>query len=137
MVTVIGLWEPVWMESDRTERRLWKQTVQAYDVDRWIMVPSSGTTFSSPIQYETFEEALEKTEGKKTFLICPRTYPGIDIREYEHPKNAIYVIGSTVDCLTRYAREEDDIVSAYTPQRAEMFGCCFLPLVLHDRMMKS
>jgi hypothetical protein len=136
MVTIIGVWEPDWMDSERTERRLWKQTIQAYEVDKWIMAPATDKVFTSPIQYESIDQAIESIEGKKTFFVSPRTYKGVDIKGYQHPENAIYVIGSAVEDLVRFVKDGDDIVSVYTDTQAALFGCCFLPIILHDRYMK-
>ena len=136
MVTVIGLWEPVWMDSERSERRLWKQTMQAFKVDQWIMTPSNGKVFSCPVQYDTIEEALNSVEGKKTFFVPSKTAKGIKLEDYKHPKNAIYVIGSAAENLKKYMTDDDDIVTLYTDGDTDLFGCCFIPIVLYDRFLK-
>ena len=137
MVTVIGIWEDTWMEAERTERRLWKQTIQGFNVDRWIMAPSNGKVFSTPIQYDTIQEALDSVEGKKTFCVPPKTFNGIDLLEYKHPQDGIYVIGSGAESLMGLVREGDDIVSVSTPSDTDLFGVCFVPIVLYDRLIKN
>lgn len=137
MVTVIGLWEDVWLDTERSERRLWKQTIQAFKVDRWVMVPSNGKEFTSPTQYDTMQEALDAVEGKKIFLIPPeRVGNSLDLVKYEHPEDATYVFGNVPENLVSYIRPEDDVVSIYTPAQTDMFGGVALAAVLYDRHFK-
>jgi len=142
MITVLGLWDPVWMDPARTERRLWKQTIKAYAVDTWGMVPPRGGPFSSPVQYETPAEMLAAHDGPRTFLIAPDSVPHgharrYELAEYEHPGRAIYVLGNTADGLAKHVRPCDDVVSMRTTVRAHMFGHAVICAVLYDRQSKG
>jgi tRNA(Leu) C34 or U34 (ribose-2'-O)-methylase TrmL len=114
---------------------MWSQTIDAFGVDRWCMVPHCGTTFSSIDQHQTIQEALAAYPGKKTFLITPKSAPdAIPLQDYAHPENAIYVFGNTADGLVKYVTDDDDVVAIFTPVTCSMFGHTVLPTVLFSRM---
>lgn len=126
MITVIGIWEPTWFEYAKTERRVWKQTIDSFNVDVWCM-------YVDP-------EEMERDEKPWTFLVAPRSCDenAIPLTEFEHPKDAVYVFGNTPNHLKRYIREGDQVVTIPVPNpNASMFGHCALPVVLYDRMIKS
>ncbi len=135
-VTVASLWDPKWMEAERTERRIWKQTIQAYDVDHWIMAPGRPGQFTSPQQFETVDEMMDFFRPPRTFLIAPKTMKGKPLENYKHPEHAIYVLGNTADNMVRFIRPGDHVVSIYTPTESAMFGHAVLGTVLYDRARK-
>ena len=139
MVTVLGLWESDWMDAERTERRLWKQTIEAFAVDTWAMVPQKGGPFTSPIQYATAAEMLAAHPGPKVFLMMPESSPAgaVRLRDFVHPAGAIYVLGNGHEDLASYVQEGDQIVSIETPQPAALFACAALSAVLFDRLAKE
>ena len=142
MITVLGLWEDEWMEADRTERRLWKQTIQAFGVDAWGMSPPQGGTFTSPVQYADLTTMLAAHPGPKVFLIPENTALANDLtstslESFVHPADAIYVFGSSVESLVPYLTEDDDVVSILTPVEAHLFSVAALASVLYDRLVKS
>lgn len=137
MITVLGMWEDAWMEAERTERRLWKQTIQAFEVDTWGMCPTHGGPFTSPIQYDDLASMLAAHSGPKTFLIpAGRVEDSQSLREYEHPEDAIYVFGNSPENLVGYVDEDDDVVTIDTPSSQVLFAPVVLSVVLYDRMAK-
>lgn len=137
MVTVLGMWESTWMEAERTERRLWKQTIQAFQVDTWAMAPCKGGPFTSPVQYDTLAEMLEAHPGPKTFLIPPGRTDAIDLVDYEHPEDGIYVFGNVPQNLVSYITDEDIVVMIDTPHQSDLFASACVSVVLYDRIAKS
>ena len=138
MLKVLGLWETGWMECERTERRLWKQTIQAYAVDFWGMSDVRGGPFTSPIQYASLAEMLAAHPGPKTFLIPPTSYEGgTSLASYTHPEDATYVFGSSPENLVSYVTEQDTVVSICTPVESVLFAAGALCAVMHDRCAKS
>jgi len=138
MVTVLGVWESGWMDAERTERRLWKQTIQAYAVDVWAMSAVKGGPFTSPLQYATVEEMLAAHPGPKTFLIPPGRVEGsLDLSAYRHPEHAIYVFGNSNNNMVNYVESGDDVVSILTPKTTDMFAPVALAPVLYDRLCKQ
>lgn len=139
MVTVLGIWETVWMESERTERRIWKQTIQAFAVASWGMTPVNGGPFTSPKQEATLAELLAAHPGPKTFLVPTFRAAELsaeNLSDYTHPKDAIYVFGSTAESMVRHIAPGDDIVTIQTPQHTDMFAPAVLAAVLYDRSTK-
>jgi len=138
MVTILGLWEVLWMEAERTERRLWKQTLQGFGYDQWAMAPVQGGTFTSPVQYPDLASMLAAYPGPKTFLIPPGRVDGsLPLCSYTHPADAIYVFGNTTENLVGHVSEFDEVVSICTPFAPEMFPSEALAIVLYDRMIKA
>lgn len=138
MIAVLGLWEKDWMDHERTERRIWKQTIQAYNVDRWCMAVAPPGQFTSPIQYAHIDDMFNAPEhqGVRTFLVAPRTMEGTPLQNYEHPQDAIYVFGDAADNLVRFIRPQDHVVSIFTPSQAAMFAHAVVGTVLFDRARK-
>ncbi len=139
MVIVLGMWER-WGPK-RTERRLWKQTLTAFAVDQWGMCDVNGGPFTSPVQYADLETMLAAYPGPKTFLIPPGRVSSprrnADLVHYQHPADAIYVFGRGGESLVRCVTSHDDVVSIYTPDRAELFGAVAVGAVLYDRLVKQ
>ena len=141
MVTILGMWEPTWMSAERTERRLWKQTVQAFAVDTWAMSPAQGGEFTSPVQYADLAAMLAAHPGPKTFLIPEDTATTaglsfVDLPDYAHPTNAIYVFGSGTVNMVDHVTEADDVVCICTPGSTHMFAPGVVVAVLVDRCSK-
>lgn len=146
-VTVIGMWEANWMDAERSERRLWKQTIDAYDVDVWAMCPANQYVFTSPAQFPTMQAALDAHPGPKTFLIRPGILPSVvppvipaieqGLPAYQHPADAIYCFGNSNEHLGNYVTISDHVVSINTPVNSAFFGCCALTAVLYDRSAKA
>ncbi len=126
------------MDSDRTELRLWKQTIEAFGVEHWCMSPTNNVVYTSPIQHADMEAALAAHPGKKTFMIMPgRMDPVADLKTYVHPENAIYVFGCGTDNLVGHVTADDDVVGMHTPSLTAMFGSAAVAAVLWDRLQKS
>jgi len=141
MITVIGAWEPNWMDAERTERRLWKQTLQSYQVDEWRMWPPQGGVFTSPLQFDNLTSSLEGTTGTRIFVTPEKTTQDfnlttIDLTEYEHPEDAVYIFGSTDQNNRDIIRDGDDVVTIFTPQMTDWFAPVALSAVLYDRFSK-
>lgn len=143
--TVIGCWEPDCADAEKTERRLWKQTIQAYGIGTWYMAPQNQYTFTSPLQTASITDALTATvdTGKRVFLIPQSTVetslpdrPIVYLHNYTHPADAVYIIGSGSESLASYVTDQDDVVSFNTPATTDMFGCVALGIVLADRQNK-
>jgi len=137
VITVLGLWESLWFEGERTERRIWKQTIQAFGVRHWAMCGINGGPFSSPAQFPDVESMLAAYPGRRTFLIPPGRVESVDLVDYSHPPDAIYVFGNTTESLARYVTPNDDVVSIHTAAPVDLFPYPALGAVLYDRMAKS
>lgn len=141
-VTVLGLWETGWMEAERTERRLWKQSIQAFEVDAWAMCGVRGGPFTSPVQHDDLAAMLAAHVGPKTFLMPKGTADAAelsytDLVAYAHPSDAIYVFGNSGENLVSSVGPEDEVVAICTPAEAAMFASSAVVAVLYDRLAKA
>jgi len=144
MITVIGMWEPDWMESGRTERRFWKQTLQSYKVDEWIMCPPQGRVFTSPLQFADVATALANTAntGKRIYLTPAKTAIANDIpytmmNNYVHPTDAIYIFGSGAVDNVSLITANDDVVAIDTVTDTDWFAPLAMSVALYDRFSKA
>jgi hypothetical protein len=138
VVTVIGMWEPGYtLEQTFIEDTVWKQTLSAYAVDRFIMVTYPDVridTVSSPEQYDTMEDALNSTTGERVFLSYPVEW-SVLLRDFTHPPDAVYVFGRPGDDLSQYIRPEDHKIHIQTTNNVDMLGCSCVAAVLYARSL--
>lgn len=139
MITVIGMWEPGYTdEQSYFENTVWNQTISCFAVDRYIMVCGEETglkAVSKPEQYDTMDEALSTTKGKRIFLTFP-IKGAKDMKTFKHPKNAVYIFGKPSDNLLKYVRKQDIKLHIFTPNNVDMLACSCVAAVLYDRMVK-
>jgi hypothetical protein len=137
MVTVVGMWEPGYsLEQMFFEDTVWKQTLSAFAVDRFLMVTSDTIipNRSKPEQFPTMEDALASTEGERVFLtFAPDN--ALDMKSFAHPDNAVYVFGRPGDDLIQYIRPEDHRVHIDTPNNVDMLACSCVAAVLYARSL--
>ena len=139
MVTVLGMWER-WLEPERFERRVWKNTIEAYGVGQWAMCDIHGGPLASPVQYADLVTMLAAYPGHKTFLVPPHSLEGgiVTLSEYTHPADAIYVFGRGGENLVNHVTPDDDVVSIHMPlEGAELYAAVALAAVLYDRAVKA
>lgn len=128
MVTVIGMWEPGFREYEQIiEYRMWKQSIAAFDVDRWCMVgegPDRVTSFES---FDSMPEALATVTCPRFFLVPDAGQP---LEKVYRPMDHVLVFGNAQESLTRYLGPTDVIAHIKTPKPVDMFAACVLPMVL-------
>ena len=145
MITIIARWESGWFGKEYgvfTEYSFWEQIFIGYAVDRAIFVPK-GLPNHKPEQYKTLTEALKNVEGRRVFL--EKEYRAKEIgrepiflREFVHPKDVVYIIGSSLTNNLKWVRKQDVVLSVdRINKRGDMFGMTMLGIVLHDRMVKE
>lgn len=137
-VSVLGMWER-WLEPERFERRVWKNAIDAFEVDHWAMCDVNGGPFSSPVQHADLTTMLAAHPGPKTFLIPPHSIEGaVNLAEYVHPVNAIYVFGRGGENLVKHVTPADEVVSIHMPLDGnELYAAVAAGMVLYDRRVKS
>lgn len=133
-VTVIGMWEPGFSESEQIiEWRMWKQTVEAFAVDRWVMVRTADNPHPSAGTFERYAKirgALNSLdESLPRVFLTPRG--GIPLKDFVSPRDVVYVFGNaSFDPAVQLMRPQDLRVTIPTPQPIDMFAACVLPYVL-------
>lgn len=139
MITVIGMWEQGYtLEQTFIEDTVWKQTLCAFAVDRFVMVDYPEVhidNVTSPEQFPTMEDALASSEGERVFLSYQTVEGILDMKNFVHPIDAIYIFGRPGDNLTRYMREKDHKVHIATPNNTDMLGCSCVAAVLYARSL--
>lgn len=131
-ITVIGVWEPGFTDYEQIiEWRMWKQTLAAYGVNRWIM--SGPKPNGGAFEYaKNLDEALEMADGE---IVLLEPWNGIPLKEFSHPEKAVYVFGNALLGLEKY-RDSAISVNIPTPNPTDMFAAACLPTVLNDRYEK-
>ena len=130
MVTVVGMWEPGFSDEQMfIEWRMWKQTILAFEVDRWLMVGSQGPGGRYEA-FDTVQDALDASRGDRVFMIPEAGKP---LDQLDHPANVVYIFGNVNESLLSYVRPEDQIASIFTPCPADMFAAACLACVLSYR----
>lgn len=147
MITVLGCWEDTWMDAEITETRIWRQTLAAFQVKRFVMWPdkTNGNQKTGRFdQYSDFKEALASLEGHKTYLMPKFTIDdynlsGQNLKDFIHPENVSYIFGRTPDNLIEYIDFSDDNSFVYidTPQKTDFFGHVAVGITLYDRTIKN
>ena len=115
MITVIAIKDKGWYDNWRTEYRLYDQTCRAYNV-KLKMVDNINDINSDNIVI--FDE-----NGS------------IDLCDFNHPKNAVYVFGRSVQDLKH---DVPDVTSVRinTPNKVALFGAIACGIVLEDMRRK-
>lgn len=138
MITVIGMWEQGYtLEQTFIEDTIWKQTLNAYAVDRFVMVTYPEVYVPNrtvPEQYDTMEEALASSTGERVFLSYP-IEGTVELATFSHPTDAIYIFGRPHDDLSTYINPGDHKVHINTPKNIDMLGCSCVAAVLYARSL--
>jgi hypothetical protein len=143
MITIITRRETGWFDYELgpvTEKNIWEQLCNAFGVNRLILVPTFEKTTLE--QYDTVREALTKVEGVKVFLEIEKRAREIGrepiyLKDFKHPKNAVYIFGNSQTDNSRYVKKDDVLVSVETPNPQDPFGFNIACAVLYDRKVKD
>jgi len=128
-ITVVGMWEPAFSEHEQViEYRMWKQTIAAFDVRRWLMVGKGPSRVSAFEAFDTMEKALETVDCQKVFMV-PEHGQALD--KVWRVNSCAYIFGNAEDNLLSYYKDSQDwIAHLETPKPVDMFAACVLPTVL-------
>ena len=143
-VTVVARWDPGWFGFEYgllTEYSVWEQVLISYGVDRRIFVPKLMVS-STLEQYNTLDEALANVSGQKVFLEKAERAVEIGrepvfLKNFQHPKDAVYIFGNTPTDNSSWVEEDDVLLSIDIPYDGDMFGFTVVGIVLYDRSTKE
>jgi len=136
MITVVGMWEQGYtLEQMFIEDTVWKQTLNAYAVDRFCMVTADEIVpgVSSPEQFASMEEALATTTGERVFLVFSGAEGATLLPDFNHPTDAVYIFGRPGNNLSSYIQPGDHRVHIETPAEIDMLACSCVAAVLYAR----
>ena len=131
MITVVGMWEPSFSEYEQIiEYRMWKQTIAAFNIDRWIMIGKGPERVSSFEYAPTMQDALETINYQRVFMV-PEC--GQELDKVWRTQDCAYIFGNADENLLNYVsddRQRDWVAHLKTPRPVDMFAACVLPAVL-------
>ena len=125
MISVIAFREKGWFETERHERRMWKQTLAAYGV--------KDSNFHLADNGEHFKEILKECSGTPVFM-TPKD--GQLLSDFKHPQDAIYILGNASENLNKYIGDSMQL-TIETPNNTDMFGCVAIAPVLYSHYIKN
>jgi len=114
MLLVVALRDKAWFDKF-TDRALFKQTCDAYGVN--------------------FRIVNDYTEVPTKNLILFEENGEIDLKDFEHPEDAVYLFGRTGYDIKLWFPGVP-AVRIPTPYKSSLFGCVACGIVLEDRLRK-
>lgn len=147
MIKVAGHWELSW-NTPIKEIELWNLLLSDYGISDWYMWPVSGikNTKQSVNLHErhTFKDMLAENEDLNHVYFEPynpvqQKERGIDLRDFQHPKDVLYIFGSAhFNPVSRTKKEDSVIVQVPTIRNTGVLWphqC--LAVCLYDRLVKG
>jgi len=132
MIIIIAKNEKGWLD-EKTDFFQWEHlAVHAYKVDKVHLVHSISEVIDEyPNLKRVFLEPPANTNLIENSLL--------ELKDYDHPKNCIYIFGNSSSNNIRLIRPQDDIVTIHTPnpKATAIFGVCIAAIVLYDRERKK
>lgn len=132
MITLVGILEPGYTpikerfakHKSTPEWLGWKQLAGAYQVKLCLV----------GFHYETMEEALEVTPGRRIFVIPPGRTESIDFKDFTTPPedDIAYIFGCAGNNLTKYIKDGDTVVSIHTPYPADLMAISVVGIILNE-----
>lgn len=139
-IAVAGHWELEW-NTPIKEAELWNLMLRDFSVNDWRMFPVTGIR-----QNEWREVLLREYPDLPTLLQDAQDYThvylepngGVELEEFEHPENAMYIFGSArFRPSSGNIRPQDKSVYIKTIQdKGLLWPTQVLPVVLYDRLKK-
>ena len=148
MIKVAGNWELSW-NTPIKEAELWNLLLRDFDIKDWYMWPVSGIKHHEEYivhlhERHTFKEILDENQDVQHVYVEPQNpvqQPtwGIDLREFEHPKDVLYIFGAVgFNPIIRHKREKDIHITVPTiHNKGVPWPHQMLAVVLYDRLVKG
>lgn len=147
MIKVAGAWELSW-NSPIKECELWNFVLRDFEIKYWYMWPVSGVRNREQrnvqlIERRDLKEILDETQDLIHVFFEPQNprfpHDGIDLRDFEHPKDALYIFGHNhYNPVIHYKKEEDPSVVIPTIQnKGVLWPHQCLAIILYDKLVKE
>ena len=131
MITLVTYYERGWFEP-RTDAFIWRQMKNAFNVDRLIMIPALLPKRTSMDQFDTMQEALESTMGKRIFFEPTGSSHHNSVKYYN---DVVLVFGNANTHNLKHVRPEDTTVKINTPSNSVLFGTQAAAIALAARCL--
>ena len=149
-IVVAGRWELEW-NTPIKEVELWNLLLRDFKIEEWFMWPVTGikhteATWVNLHERESMEEILSDKEVKRLKRVffepynpSQQTMVGKDLREYDHPKNALYIFGSAhFNPVPGHFQNGDHLVQVPTVEnKGVLWPHQCLAICLYDRLTKE
>jgi len=134
VIQVIGSWELGW-NAPIKEYDLWKHMLDDFSIDKWIMSPITGIS-KNVIEVPDISEYLDQQNWADVIFIDENGT--IELEEFQHPENVIYVFGRTGFSAWEAFGRKGKAVKIQTPAGAigGLWAHQAAAIVLYDRWMK-
>jgi hypothetical protein len=133
MIKVAGAWEQGWGLTTESEFPLWEFPCRTYEVSEWymapVLMPPKGRLLT---QVETLQDAIDANPDYT--VVWVEEDGEIDLRDFEHPENALYILGRAGWSEWKNQGRPSNSVVIDTPVKGGMLWAhqC-IPLVLQHR----
>jgi len=147
MIKIAGNWELSW-NTPIKEAELWNFVLRDFEIKYWYMWPISGIRHNenntvSLIEKHDLKSILEDNQNLTHVYVEPdndhyRHY-GTDLRDFEHPKDVLYIFGSAhFNPVIGHKRAHDlGIIIPTIQNKGVLWPHQCLLTILYDRMVKG
>lgn len=133
MIEVGGLWELGW-SAPITESEHWEYAMREFGIERINMVPVSGINKRWVFEYDHIEEMLaDRSHLTPVFVDENAT---TELRDFEHPTNAIYIFGKGTYSPFSSAAENHTSLKINSIKPGLMWPHQALAVVMYDRVSR-
>lgn len=147
LIRVAGAWELSW-NTPIKEAELWNLVLRDFAIKDWFMWPVSGIRHNEENvvhlhERHDFKQILAENQDLVHVYIEPHNpvfpHNGIDLREFEHPKDVLYIFGSVgFNPIIGNKQEQDLSVTLPTIENAGVpWPHQILLGILYDRLTKG
>lgn len=147
MIKVAGHWELSW-NTPIKEAELWNLPLRDFKIKDWYMWPISG------IRHNEYQVTLHEKSSFEEIIAENKDFPHVyiepynsmfenikpqDLREFKHPKDALYIFGSAhFNPALKSARETDSIVMVPTiDNKGVLWPHQCLVAIFYDKLVKG
>lgn len=135
MIKIVGAWELGW-NTPIMEYDLWAFPLRDFGIDEWIMTPVSGINKPRVIEVHQLSDAIKNNPKLTPVYIDEKGE--IPLTEFEHPKDALYILGKANYSPWVSQGKQGISVRIETPaSKGLLWPHQAVSIVLYDRMKKE
>lgn len=135
-VEVVGCWEFAW-QAPLNEYDLWIHPIKEFNVSEFTMTPITGIQKGKVTEVADINEVINNTD--KTVVFVDEA-ADVTLDEFEHPANAMYVMGKTSFSPYVTSFDETKHVAVKIPSDKNtggFWGHQAISMILYDRYIKT
>jgi hypothetical protein len=138
MIKVAGVWELGW-NTPIKEIELWEYPLRDFGVDELHMSPVSGISSLFVHEHSNLGPWIDQERVNGNTIVFVDENGVTDLDDFEHPENAVYVLGkASLSAMVAYGLEQDLSVKIKTKMNAGLlWPHQAITIVLNDRFKKE